>query len=241
MPPSVRDFVPEKHGACFTRDPISREPGLCAIVNIYTEENNNSPHHPVMRAALLLFGYRQPIYSFRRTSKACCERADFMAVTAGNQPDFRTGSDLCKRPLEALEGLFARALRCCQKAGLTRPGHVALDGTRVKACASKHKADCALTFGMRARVALAPSISAWLSISQRSYGVLAAVLLAGCAPSSRIGISPAHNGTCRPCWSHGRYPGEVASCHPPGPVPTGGLTAPPADYAPSLSLARRGC
>ena len=80
------------------------------------------------------------VYPYRGIAKAFCERVDFMAVTALNQRKFRTVSDFCKHHLEALEGLFVQVLRLCQKAGLMRLGHVALDGTEVKACASKHKA-----------------------------------------------------------------------------------------------------
>ncbi len=69
-----------------------------------------------MMTALLFYGYCQGIYSSRRIAKACGERADFMAVTALNQPDFRTVSDFRKRHLEALESLFVQVLRLCQKA-----------------------------------------------------------------------------------------------------------------------------
>jgi len=68
------------------------------------------------------------------------ERVDFMAVTAMSQPDFRTVSDFRKRHLKALQGLFVQVLRLCQKQGLVKLGHVALDGSKVKANASKHKA-----------------------------------------------------------------------------------------------------
>ena len=65
---------------------------------------------------------------------------DFMAVTGLNRPDFRTVSDFRKRHLEALQGLFVQVLQLCQRAGLVKLGHVSLDGTKVKANASKHKA-----------------------------------------------------------------------------------------------------
>ncbi len=93
-----------------------------------------------MMTALLLYSYSQGVYSSRRIAKACCERVDFMAVTALNQPAFRTVSDFRKRHLEGLEGLFVQVLRLRQKTGLVRLGHVALDSTKVKARASKHKA-----------------------------------------------------------------------------------------------------
>ena len=92
-----------------------------------------------MMTALLLYSYCQGIYSSRRMAKGCVERLDFMAVTGLNQPDFRTISDFRKRHLKALSGLFVQVLKLCRQAGLAKLGHVALDGTKVKASASKHK------------------------------------------------------------------------------------------------------
>jgi len=93
-----------------------------------------------MMTALLLYAYCQGIYPSRRIAKACRERVDFMAVTGMQTPDFRTISDFRKRHMAALEELFVQVLRLCQEAGLVKLGHVALDGTKLKANASKHKA-----------------------------------------------------------------------------------------------------
>jgi Transposase DDE domain/Transposase domain (DUF772) len=90
--------------------------------------------------ALLLHGYASGIYSSRRIAKACVERADFLMISAGDPPDFRTVSEFRKRHLEALSGLFVQVLKLAEKAGLVKLGHVALDGTKIKANASKHKA-----------------------------------------------------------------------------------------------------
>ena len=90
--------------------------------------------------ALLLHGYASGIYSSRRIAKAAEERADFMMIVAADAPDFRTISDFRKRHLKALAGLFVQVLKLCEKAGLVKLGHVALDGTKIKANASKHKA-----------------------------------------------------------------------------------------------------
>ncbi len=88
-----------------------------------------------------------------------------MVVTALNQPDFRTVSDFRKRHLQALEGLFVQILRLCQTAGLVRLGHVALDGTKVKASASKHKA---MSVGrMRtAEAQLTHEVQGWLKAAE---------------------------------------------------------------------------
>jgi flagellar biosynthesis GTPase FlhF len=90
--------------------------------------------------ALLLHAYASGLYSSRRIAKAALERADFMMIVAGDPPDFRTISDFRKRHLKALASLFVQVLKLAEKAGLVKLGHVALDGTKIRANASKHKA-----------------------------------------------------------------------------------------------------
>jgi len=141
LPPSVMDFVPADHLAHFIRDTVREQLDLSEILAPYEkEERGYPPYHPVMMTALLLYAYCQGVYSSRRISRGCEERMDFMAVTGLNRPDFRTVSDFRKRHLEALQGLFVQVLKLCQQAGLVKLGHVSLDGTKVKANASKHKA-----------------------------------------------------------------------------------------------------
>ena len=115
-----------------------------------------------MMVALLLYAYSVGIYSSRRIAKACEERVDFMAVTAMRKPDFRTVSDFRKRHLGALSGLFAQVLRLCRRAGLVKLGHVALDGTKIKANASKHKA---MSYGrmVKAEARLEGEIASWFA------------------------------------------------------------------------------
>jgi transposase len=141
LPPSVMDFVPPDHVAHFVRDTVREQLDLSEIVAPYEQEERGfPPYHPVMMTALLLYAYCQGVYSSRRIARACEERVDFMAVTGLNRPDFRTVSDFRKRHLLALQGLFVQVLRLCQRSGLVSLGHVALDGTKIKANASKHKA-----------------------------------------------------------------------------------------------------
>jgi hypothetical protein len=87
-----------------------------------------------------LYAYTQGVFSSRRIARACEERVDFMAVTALQKPDFRTVNEFRRRHLKALGDLFVQVLRLCRRAGLVKLGHVALDGTKIKANASKHKA-----------------------------------------------------------------------------------------------------
>jgi transposase len=141
LPPSVMDFVPADHVAHFVRDTVREQLDLSEIMAPYEQEDRGyPPYHPVMMTALLLYAYCQGVYSSRRIAQACEDRVDFMAVTGMNRPDFRTVSDFRKRHLQALQGLFVQVLQLCQRAGLVKLGHVALDGTKVKANASKHKA-----------------------------------------------------------------------------------------------------
>ena len=140
LPPSVQDFVAEDHLARFVVSLVREELELSAIYASYAGEKGQPPYHPAMLTALLLYGCAVGVYSSRRLARACRERMDFMAIVALDAPDFRTVSDFRKRHLQALEGLFVQVLRLCERAGLVKLGHVALDGTKVKANASKHKA-----------------------------------------------------------------------------------------------------
>jgi transposase len=140
LPPSVRELVPADDPAHLVRELVRQELDLTAILETYDEERGFPPYHPTMMTALLLYAYTQGVYSSRRMASACHRRVDFMAVTAMQKPDFRTISDFRRRHLKALGGLFQQVLRLCARAGLVKLGHVAVDGTKVAANASKHKA-----------------------------------------------------------------------------------------------------
>jgi transposase len=167
FPPSVQDFVPAGHLAHFVRDTVLEGLDLSAILDCYKEERGYPPYHPVMMTALLLYAYCQGIYSSRRIAKACQERVDFMAITGMQAPDFRTISDFRKRHLAALMGLFVQVLRLCQTAGLVKLGHVALDGTKIKANASKHKA-MSYQRMKKAEAELEAIVSSWFKQAQVS-------------------------------------------------------------------------
>jgi transposase len=140
LPPSVHEFVPAGHLAHFVRDTVREALDLSAIVGVYKGEQGQPPYHPGMLVALLLYGYSRGTYSSRQLARACEERVDVMAVTGLNRPDFRTISDFRKRHLTALSELFVQVLRLCRAAGLVKLGHVAVDGTKLRANASRHKA-----------------------------------------------------------------------------------------------------
>ena len=140
LPPSVQDFVPKKHLAFFILGLVRESLDLKEIMSSYPSTLGQPPFDPRMMVALLLHSYASGLYSSRRIAKACRERTDFIMIAALDPPDFRTISDFRKRHLRALAALFLQVLKLCEKAGLVKLGHVALDGTKIKANASKHKA-----------------------------------------------------------------------------------------------------
>ena len=140
LPPSVQDFVPADHLSRFLVALVRDSLDLGAITASYDSALGQPPFDPRLMVALLLHAYASGVYSSRRIAKACLERTDFMMIVALDAPDFRTISDFRKRHLTALAGLFLQVLKLCEKAGLVKLGHVALDGTKIKANASKHKA-----------------------------------------------------------------------------------------------------
>src|SRR5882672_11453610 len=140
LPPTVGDFVAKDHLARFVLSLVKDELDLVEITGTYGSERGQPPYDPTMMTALLLYSYSCGIYSSRRIAKACRERVDFMSIVALDPPDFRTISEFRKRHLKALGKLFGQILQLCEKAGLVKLGHVALDGTKIKANASKHKA-----------------------------------------------------------------------------------------------------
>jgi len=106
----------------------------------YEEERGYPPYHPAMMVKVLLYAYCIGVPSSRKIEKRLEEDISFRVLAANNTPDFRTISDFRKDHLHALATLFVQVLKLCQKAGLVKLGHVSLDGTKIKANASKHKA-----------------------------------------------------------------------------------------------------
>lgn len=140
LPPSLREWLPEEHLAYFVNDLVESF-DLSAIDTTYEDElRGGPPYHPAMMVKVLLYAYCTGVYSSRRIAKRLHEDVAFRVLAAGNTPDFRTLSEFRKRHLAALSGLFRQVLELAQTAGLVRLGHVALDGTKIRANASKHKA-----------------------------------------------------------------------------------------------------
>jgi transposase len=141
LPPSPVDWLPENHLVFFLLD-LAGELDLEEIHAVYRQKDprGEKAYEPRMMVVLLLYAYCVGLPSSRKIEKACWEDAAFRVLTGNQQPDHSRISDFRRRHLPALAGLFVQVLRLCQKAGLVSLGQVALDGTKVKANASKHKA-----------------------------------------------------------------------------------------------------
>ena len=141
LPPSPVDWLPQNHLVFFLLD-LAAELDLGEIHAYYRQKDprGEKAYEPRMMVVLLLYAYCVGLPSSRKIEKACWEDAAFRVLTGNQQPDHSRISDFRRRHLAALAGLFVQVLRLCQKAGLVSLGHVALDGTKLRANASKHKA-----------------------------------------------------------------------------------------------------
>jgi transposase len=140
LPPSLRDWLPENHLAHFVSDVVDQL-DLRDIESVYEEdERGQPPYHPQMMTKILIYGYCVGVFSSRKIQKKLLEDVGFRMLAAGNEPDFRTISDFRKLHLKALQGLFDQLLQIALQTGTMKLGMVALDGSKVKANASKHQA-----------------------------------------------------------------------------------------------------
>lgn len=136
----MKRWLPEDHLVYFIMD-VVYQLDLSAIYCCYdNSKGGQPPFDPRMMVALLLYSYCIGLPSSRRIEKATYERVAFRILAADHHPDHDTIADFRKRHLKALGSLFVAVLRLCQQVGLVKLGHVSLDGTKVKANASKHKA-----------------------------------------------------------------------------------------------------
>ena len=140
LPQALQEWLPEDHLAYFISD-IAEQLDISGITARYGQERRGGPpYNPRMMVKVLLYGYCIGVSSSRRMAQRLHEDIAFRVLAANNTPDFRTISDFRKDHLAALSGLFLQVLMLCSQAGLVKLGHVALDGTKVRANASKHKA-----------------------------------------------------------------------------------------------------
>jgi transposase len=140
LPPSLREWLPEHHLVYFVSDVVDQL-DLSAMYAVYEKEKRGQPpYDPRLMTKLLVYGYCTGVFSSRRIQKRLQEDIPFKVLGAGNEPDFRTISDFRKIHIETLQNLFEQVLGMALECGAIKLGRVSLDGTKLKANASKHKA-----------------------------------------------------------------------------------------------------
>jgi transposase len=165
LPPSLNDLIAAEDPVRFLREVLPAL-DLSAFHDVYRAERGRPPYDPEMMLGLLLYGHMRRIRSSRRLAEACRRDVAFIYLAGRATPDFHTISEFRKRFTEETKGLFVQVLRLCREAGLVRLGHVSLDGTKVRANASKHKA---MSYGrmLIKEQALEEEVARWLEEAER--------------------------------------------------------------------------
>lgn len=162
LPPDPCEWLGEDHLAYCVRD-LVQQLDLAPFLAGYSRDGRGAPPYaPQLLVSLLLYAWCQQIYSSRQIERLCTDDLGGRYLAAGHRPDHRCISDFRRRHGEALGGLFLQSLRLCQAAGMVSLGHVALDGSKVAANASKHKA---MSYGrmVAAEASLASEVEAMLA------------------------------------------------------------------------------
>lgn len=140
LPPSLDDWLPDDHTARFVAEAVDELLDLTPIYSSYVEASGAPPFDPKMMLKLLLYGYSIGVTSSREMERRCHTDVAFRWLSANNTPDYRSLARFRRRHLPALDALFVQVLALCAEAGLVKLGRVALDGTKLRASASRHKA-----------------------------------------------------------------------------------------------------
>lgn len=165
VPPSLADLIPEGDPVFFLHD-VVRGLDLEEFHRVYRSAKGRPPYHPELMVGLFLYGAMRRTYSSRRLAELCQRDVACMYLAGGARPDFHTISEFRQRFTNELQGLFLQVLLLCREAGLVRLGHVSLDGTKVRANASKHKA---MSYGrmLQKEPQLEAEIASWLEEGKR--------------------------------------------------------------------------
>lgn len=140
FPPSPRDWLPENHLVYFLLD-VSEQVDISRIVDDYdSEQGGQPPFHPRMMLVLLLYAYSVGVFASRKIMARCETDVAFRVIVGDDIPDFRRIAEFRSRHLQHMQLLFVEILSLCREAGLLKVGRLALDGTKIKANASRHKA-----------------------------------------------------------------------------------------------------
>ncbi len=140
LPPSLRDWLPEDHLAYFISDTIDQVDLSGFHLRYQGDGRRNQPYHPTMLAKVLIYAYATGVFSSRKIAAKLVDDVALRLLAAGNRPDFRTINRFRQQHLETFSKLFVKVVQLARKMGLVKLGTVALDGTKIKANASKHKA-----------------------------------------------------------------------------------------------------
>jgi len=168
LPPSLQDWLPEGHLARFISDVVA-ELDLSAIYQSYEEKDGRgqAAYHPVMMVKLLLYGYCIGVVSSRKIEAATYDHVAFRYLAAQEHPDHDSMAEFRRRHLPAMTALFLEVLQLCRKAGLVKLGHVALDGTKIKAHASRDR-NCSYAGLLQREKELAEQVQQILAEAERS-------------------------------------------------------------------------
>jgi transposase len=166
LPPSLDEWLPAEHMARFVAELVDEHLDLSRIRAAYTEGRGAPPYDPRLMVRLLIYGYCTGVRSSRRLEAACVDVVAFRWLAAGQVPDYRSIARFRRRHLSALGHLFVQALALCRAAGMVRLGRVALDGTKLRANASRRKAMSYARMSDKEKI-LAQEVSALLAEAER--------------------------------------------------------------------------
>jgi transposase len=134
FPPSVRSLIADDHLCIIINDVVNALDLSCLYKKVSRE--GNPPYHPAMMLKILFYAYAKGIFSSRKIADAVADNIGFIFLAAWQRPNFRTISDFRKNNLKELGVLFVQIVELCEQLGMVKLGHIAIDGTKIKANAS---------------------------------------------------------------------------------------------------------
>jgi transposase len=164
LPPSLTDLIPADDPVFFLREVIQKL-DLEPFHRVYRTERGQPPYHPALMVGLYLYGAMRRTYSSRKLAELCGRDVACMYLVGGAKPDYHTIGEFRQRFSEELKGIFVQVLVLCAEAGMVRLGHVSLDGTKLRANASKHKA-MSYARMVEKEAALAAEVEGWLEAGE---------------------------------------------------------------------------
>jgi transposase len=165
LPPSLTDLIPEDDPVFFLRE-VLQKLDLEPFHRVYRSERGQPPYHPALMVGLYLYGAMRRTYSSRKLAELCGRDVACIYLAGGARPDYHTIGEFRQRFTEELKGIFVQVLVLCAEAGMVRLGHVSLDGTKLRANASKHKA-MSYARMVEKEAALAAEVEGWLEAGKQ--------------------------------------------------------------------------